>query len=75
MCLDYTDDVRGVVVGGDSVMVEYWSRDGSTFIARQFFTPSASLDDEAEAWIRENHQTWYAQGVDMRVFDLPKAQQ
>jgi len=75
MQLDFTDDVRGVVVGGDGIRVEYWSRDGRTFIDRQFFTPGATLDDEAEAWIRDNHPAWYAVGVDIRVFDQPRAQQ
>lgn len=65
----YTDEVRGVIIGGQDRTYEFWPKPEHerlakwTWIARGCF-PN---DEEAVAWFREQYPEWFARGVEMRV--------
>jgi hypothetical protein len=63
---DYTDDVRGVVIGGDGVRYEFWTEDAEPcYITWGTFR----TDAEAVAWFHAEHPDAFARGAEMRVFD------
>jgi hypothetical protein len=70
--MDYTDDVRGFVIGDVTVPYEFWMDEEITpgykvprCVARSHF----ANDTEAEAWFKANYPIEYAQSVTMRVYD------
>jgi hypothetical protein len=60
------EEVRGTIIGGDSVLYLFWTLDGTPHeIARGYFTN----DTQAENWVAEKHPRLYAGGLEMRVYD------
>lgn len=72
MKADYTDDVRGQIVGDVTVPYEFWMPEEITpgytldrCVARGHF----ASDAEAVAWLKDTHPAIFASGCEMRVFD------
>lgn len=70
--MNYTDDVRGIVVGGDDgVLYKFYTvvpPDVPHYLGDGLF----SSDTEAEAHCRTAYPDAYARGIEMRVFDTPR---
>lgn len=70
--LDYTDDVRGIVIGGDGTRYEFWTEeDMPRLICREWFQSDAA----AVAWFQAEHPAAFARGAEMRVFDRDRRAQ
>lgn len=65
MRLDFTDDVRGIVVGEMTFPYQFW-KDGRR-LGRGHF----ASDAEAEAYCKEQFPEEYKTGIEMRAFDRP----
>ncbi len=61
--MDFTDDVRGKIIGGDNAPYEFWNDEGR--FARGHF----DNDDEAVEYIRDHYPEKYNAGFEMRVFE------
>jgi hypothetical protein len=64
----YTDDVSGVIIGGDhDAHYKFYARhtqfDFVSYLADGLF----ASDAEAEAWVAERYPAEYAIGIEMRV--------
>lgn len=65
--MDYTDDVRGIIIGGNGIRYEFWTEEAEArFIAREFFTSDA---DAIKWWVCSEYSALYPHGAEMRVFD------
>lgn len=64
--IDYTDDVRGVIIGGDGARYEFWTEEAEPrFIAREFFSNDAAA---IKWWVSSEYSALYPNGAEMRVF-------
>lgn len=58
--------VNGIIIGGDSSLYVFMSLDDPPVeYGREYF----NNDFDAEEWVKANHPTEYAQGIEMRVWD------
>jgi len=65
-----TDDVRGIIIGGDAIRYEFWTKEAEPrFIAREYFRTDA---EAITWWVRSEYAALYPNGAEMRVFDGPK---
>lgn len=67
--MDYTDDVRGIVIGGyDGTLYKFFTVVPPGI--EHFLGDGLFKDDkEAEAHARTTYPDAYARGIEMRVFD------
>jgi hypothetical protein len=71
--MDYTDDVRGIIIGGFTFPYEFWTEkkpwgcgiDIPIKIDKRHF----SNDEDAIEWFKEKYPEEFKAGVEMRVFD------
>lgn len=68
--MDYTDDVRGIIIGGDDglVLYEFYIR-MPPGIEHYIDTAFCRDDAEAEAYVKAQYPVEYAMGIEMRVFE------
>lgn len=65
--MNHTDDVRGIIIGGDGIRYEFWTEEGEPkMIAREFFTSDV---EAIKWWVCSEYSALYPNGAEMRVFE------
>lgn len=70
------EDVRGVIIGAMKTPYRFFRKVKRLSDNQIVDEPITGMmyfenDDEAEAWIKENHPGFYALGVEIRIYDQP----
>ena len=72
MSADYTDDVRGIIIGGDDRTLYKFYTIVPPGIEHHLDMGLFEDDAAAEAWIKERYPAAYANGIEMRAFDASR---
>ena len=73
MTIDYTDDVSGIIIGGDEYRYQFWGVYDYPLagMPRKIAEGWFANDAEAVAWFQEHYPDEFARGAEMRVWDRP----
>ncbi len=70
--MDFTDDVRGKIIGGEFYKYEFWQSkkarscaNFNTLICKGWF----KTDEDAVEWVKAAYPDEFQQGLEMRVYD------
>ncbi len=73
--MDYTDDVRGIIIGGFTFPYEFWTEKkplgscGIDILSVKIDKRHFLNDEDAVEWFKEKYPEEFKAGVEMRVFD------
>jgi hypothetical protein len=67
--MEYTDDVRGIVIGGDDGILYKFYTQVPPGVPHYLGSGVFQADTEAEAYCAATYPTAYAQGIEMRVYE------
>ena len=69
--IDWTDDVRGIIIGGDDRRYEFWTEERIPWqgiFPEMICRGSFPNDEEAIAWFKEKYPDHFRRGAEMRVY-------
>jgi hypothetical protein len=67
--LDYTDDLRSVIIGEAGTLYKFYTRHPGFDFVEYLATGVFGTDAEAEAWVKAHYPDAYRHGIEMRVYD------